>query len=94
MLTKFSIDYMPLRQHTSRDFTHQTDDPIEAEEFLMYLLSTGSRIREIRHEGSPLVGVQFDRMIKIAADRCAALMLHTSLNIDSTSVMHRFGYSA
>lgn len=94
MFPKFSIDYVPLRQHITRAFTHQTDDPVEAEEFLMHLLMTGAKIQEIRHQGEALKGVKFDHMLKIAADRCAADMLRHSLDLDYLSVKDRFGYAA
>lgn len=94
MLSKFAIDYTALRQHSNRVFTHQTDDPVEVEEFLMHLLTTGCRIREIRHQGERLSSAQFDRMLKVAADQVAANLLRDSLDIDAIAVRDRFGYAA
>lgn len=94
MLSKFAIDYNAMRQHSSRVFTHQTDDPVEAEEFIMHLLSTGARILEIRHQGERLHGGQFDHMLKIAAERNASLSLRDALNIDAVAVKDRFGFAA
>ena len=92
MLPKYSIDYTVLPQHNKRVLTHLTDDPIEAEEFLMHLLAAGARIREIRHEGTPLTSHQFDQMVKVAAERIASLMVRESLNLDVAEVIHRFGF--
>jgi hypothetical protein len=93
MLSKFAIDYSAMRQHGSRVFTHSTDDPVEAEEFLMQLLLTHSRILEIRHEGQALQSSQFDRMLRIAAERNAALSLRDALGIDPLAVKDRFGFA-
>ena len=94
MLKKFSIDYIAIPKHIARTFTHYTDDPVEAEEFLMHLLVAGARIQEIRHDGKPLNGHQFDKMIKVAAERVASLLLRESLGIDAASVKDRFGFAA
>lgn len=94
MFSKFAIDYIPLRQHANRVFTHQTDDPVEMEEFIMHLLLMGAKIREIRHQGEVLTGSKFDHMIKVAADRVAADMLRHSLDLSNLSVKDRFGYAA
>ncbi len=94
MFSKFAIDYSTLHQHCDRTFTHQTDDPVELEDFIMHLLASGSRIHQIRHEGAVLKGAQFDRLLKVAADRCASEMLRQSLNIDNLAVRDRFGFAA
>jgi hypothetical protein len=94
MLKKFALDYIILPQHNTRVSTHFTDDPIEAEEFLMHLLIAGARVQEIRHEGVVLSGHQFDRMLKIAAERIAATMLRASLRLGADEVKSRFGLAA
>jgi len=94
MLPKFSIDYICLPKHNKRVFTHLTDDPVEAEDFLMHLLAVGSRIVEIRHEGIPLKGHQADKMLKVAAERVAGLLLRESLDIDGSEVKSRFALAA
>jgi hypothetical protein len=94
MLTKFAIDYVVLPQHNKRVFTHFTDDPVEAEEFLTHLLLARVRIKEIRHEGSVLTGHQFDQMLKKAAEQVASTMLCESLALDSAQVKDRFGFAA
>jgi hypothetical protein len=94
MLKKFSIDYIGMPRHTSRVFTHLTDDPVEAEEFLMHLLSAGARIQEIRHDGLSLTEHQFDKMVKVAAERVAARLVSESLNLDGAEVKRRFGFAA
>jgi hypothetical protein len=94
MLAKFNIDYVLFPQHNARVATHRTDDPVEAEDFLMNLLSTGSRIVAIRHDAVELEPHQFDRMIKVAIERLASRLLETSLALDSAAVKHRFGFAA
>lgn len=94
MLTKFAIDYTVMPEHNSRVLTHRTDDPIEAEEFLMHLLVGRARILEIRHDGTKVSDHQFNKMLRVAADRISSMMLAHSLGIDSVEVKHRFGFSA
>lgn len=94
MLTKFAIDYIILPQHNTRIFTHFTDDPVEVEEFLMHLLVARARIKEIRHDGAVLTGHQFNRMLKVAAERIASALLRDSLALDAAQVKDRFGFAA
>lgn len=94
MLSKFAIDYVVLPRHNKKVSTHFTDDPVEAEDFLMHLLIAGARINEVRHEGAVLTGHQFNRMLKTAAERIAAAMLRASLAIDAVAVKDRFGFAA
>ena len=94
MLNKFAIDYFALPHHNARLFTHRTDDPIEAEDFLMHLLIARALIKEIRHEGAPLTVHQFDRMLKVAAERIASTLLRESLSLDAEQVKDRFGFAA
>lgn len=94
MLNKFAIDYVILPQHQTLVRTHLTDDPIEAEDFLMHLLLGHAHIAAIRHEGTTLTGHQFDRMLKIAAERIVAGMLRESLHLDAQEVKSRFGFAA
>ncbi len=94
MLSKFAIDYVALPRHHSRVLTQHLDDPVALEEFLMHLLASGARIREIRHEGSPFAGSQFDRLLKVAAERIASGLLRESLHVDAIAVRDRFGLAA
>ena len=94
MLKKFAIDYITQPQHNSRVSTHYTDEPVEAEDFLMHLLLARARIKEIRHEAAALSGHQFDRMLKVAAERIASGMLRESLGLDADEVKFRFGFAA
>lgn len=94
MLSKFSIDYVIFPQRSDTVRTHFTDDPIEAEEFLMHLLLVRARIMEIRHEGVTLTGHQFDRMLKIAAERIVSQLLAESLHADASGIKSRFGFAA
>ena len=94
MLSKFAIDYVVMPHHNTRVFTHFTDDPVEAEDFLMHLLVARTRIKEIRHDGAALTGHQFNRMLKTAAERIASALLRESLAIDASQVKDRFGFAA
>ena len=93
MLSKFSIEYTVSHRPGSESRTHRTDDPVEAEDFLMQLLTCGAKILAIKHEGVELERSQFDRMLKVATDRLAARLLGTSLGIDAAEVKHRFGFA-
>ncbi|MFO1446931.1 MAG: hypothetical protein U1F61_02040 [Opitutaceae bacterium] len=94
MLSKFAIDYLSFSHHGSRVFTHLTDDPIEAEDFLMQLLAARARIRAIRHDGATVTAVQFDRLLKIAAERISSELLRVSLGLDAAEIKDRFGFAA
>lgn len=94
MLAKFDIEYIIHPQHNLRVDTHRTDDPVEAEDFLMNLLVVGARIQAIKHEGLVLEAGQADRMLRVAAERLASRLLGASLALDSIQVKHRFGFAA
>ncbi len=95
MLTKYAIDYVAFPHHQrSTGFTHFTDEPVEAENFLMHLLAARARIIAIRHEGAALTGHQFDRMLKVAAERVASELLRESLSLDASQIKDRFGFAA
>ena len=94
MLNKFAIDYVAFPHHGSRTFTHLTDDPIEVEDFLMHLLAARARITAIRHDGAAMTGPQFDRMLKVAAERIASELLRESLALDAAEIKNRFGFAA
>ena len=94
MLAKFAISYTIFPEHNKRVDTHYTDDPVEAENFLIQLLTSGSRILDIKHDGSALEPRQFDQMLKIAASRLASQMLQASLHTDYAEIKHRFGFAS
>jgi hypothetical protein len=94
MLNTYAIDYIAFPQHSTRVFTYQTDDPIEVEDFLMHLLAARVRITQIRHDGVAMSGHQFDRMLKVAAERIASQLLRESLALDGAEVKDRFGFAA
>ena len=91
MLAKYAITYTVFPEHNKRVDTHYTDDPVEAELFLAQLLSTKSRILEIKHEGVDLEPQAFDRMVRLAAERLAGRLIGASLHLDYVEVRHRFG---
>ncbi len=94
MLNKFAIDYIAFPQHSHRVFTHLTDDPIEVEDFLMHLLAARVRITAIRHDGTAMTVHEFDRLLKVAAERIASALLRESLGLDGAEVKDRFGFAA
>jgi hypothetical protein len=94
MLNKFAIDYIAFPHHHTRVFTHFTDDPIEAEDFLMHLLAARARITAIRHDSAAMTGPQFDQLLKVAAQRIAAALLQESLALDPAEIKGRFGFAA
>jgi hypothetical protein len=94
MLNKFAIDFSVFPHQGSRVFTHFTDDPIEAEDFLMHLLAARARITAIRHDSTAISGHQFDLILKVAAQRIASALLQESLALDPAEIKDRFGFSA
>lgn len=94
MLAKFDIEYVIQYHHNKRVDSHRTDDPVEAEDFLMSLLRVGARIKAIKHEGVELDRTQSDRMLRVAADRLASRAISSALDLDAVAVTHRFGYAA
>jgi hypothetical protein len=94
MLHKFAIEYTRHPHSNEPCGTHRTDDPIEAEEYLMQLLHARSRILSIKHEGVDLPQAQFDRMLRIAGERLISEALEHALDIDNAEVRHRFRFAA
>lgn len=91
MTTPFEIDYIIQPKPRQRVDTHHTDDPLEAEDFLLSLLASGARIKAIRCSGSELDQPLSDQMLRIAANRAAAGMLGKSLDLDAKALQKRFG---
>jgi hypothetical protein len=93
MLAKYEIDYIINPHHNKRVDIHRTDDPVEAEDFLMGLLASGARILAIKHEAIELGQHEQDQMICVAAQRVAARLVCESLRLDAAAVKHRFGFA-
>ena len=93
MLAKYEIEYVIHPQHNHRVDVHRTDDPVEAEDFLMSLLATGTKVSAIKHEGVALEEKASDQMLRVAAERLASRLLCASLGLDSIAVRHRFGFT-
>ena len=94
MLAKFDIEYVIHPRHNHRQDIHRTNDPVEAEDFLMNLLATGASIKSIKHEGIELEQPKSDRMLRVAAERLASRLLEASLGLDAAQMSHRFGLPA
>jgi hypothetical protein len=94
MIPKYTIEYsVRVGKHTPV-VHYSTDDPVAAEEFLVELLGRGLKIRAIKHEGMDLPGVDFDRMIKTAAQMLAARLICAALDIKAEEERYRFGLAA
>ena len=93
MLAKYDIEYVIHPQHNKRVDIHRTDDPVEAEDFLMSLLATGAHIGSITHEGNELDPKLVDQMLRVASSRLASRLLCASLHLDAPTVKHRFGFT-
>jgi hypothetical protein len=94
MISKYDIEFTVNPSHNTRVDTHRTNDPVEAEDFLVTLLTVGALIHGIKHEGVALSPAQSDRMVHVAADRLVSGLLRTSLKLDAPEVKHRFGFAA
>lgn len=60
----------------------------------MHLLTSRTRILEIRHEGTALTPHQSDRLIKVAAERITSALVREVLHSDAAAVKDRFGFAA
>ena len=94
MNSKFAISYTVFPEHNKRIDTHHTDDPVEAETFLVQLLTNGARILAITHDRLPVEPHQFDHLLRVAANRLVAELLSRSLHMDYAEVKHRFGFAS
>ena len=94
MLAKYVIEYVIHPQHNKRVDIHRSDDPVEAEDFLMNLLAAGARIKSINHDGAQLDEKKADQMLCVAAQRLASRLICNALDLDSAEVKHRFGFAA
>ena len=90
MSASLAIDYVGYpHDQRERIRTHFSDDPVEAEEFLMHRVAARARIVAIRQEGAALAGNRLDRLLKIAAD-----LLGDSLGLDAERIKDRCGFAA
>lgn len=96
MIPKYTVEYsIPFRnQKHSASHRYQTDDPVTFKDFLTELLERGFSVVKIEHEGLPLEGREFDRLIKVAAGTLAARHVCASLGIKPEEERHRFGFAA
>lgn len=95
MLNNYAIDFIAFPHHSDqRVFTHFSDDPIATEDFLMHLLAARARILAIRHDSTAMTGLEFDRMLRVAAERVASALLRESLALDAGQIAQRFGFAA
>lgn len=91
MHAKYLIEYSVQRRSPVSWSHHGTDDPVAALEFLAEQLERGCRLGGICREGTPLTGVEYDRMLKGAAEMVAVRRLCHSLGISAEEARYRFG---
>ena len=60
----------------------------------MHLLAARCSITTIRHAGTAMTRHEFDRMIKVAAERIASELLRELLALDAAEVKDRFAFAA
>jgi len=94
MITKYNVEYSLEFRKRVQTFHYQTDDPVEAVEFISEALEKRFQIITIHHEGIPLTGHEFDKMIKTAAGMVAARLICASLKIKTEEERFRFGFGA
>lgn len=92
MISKYNIEYSLALRGANQTFHYQTDDPVEAEEFVSEALERGFHLISIHHEGVPLSQHEFDKMVKTAGGMVAARLICASLNINSADEHYRFGF--
>ncbi len=93
-MPKYHIEYAIEFGNRMEKQHYQTDDPVAAEEFLSALLERSLKVLAIRHEGVDLTPLEFDHMIKTAAEAFVARHISKSLCLDYDQVHYRFGYAA
>lgn len=95
MIPKYTIDYsVSLRKHPHGIAHYETDDPVTCEEVVSDLLEQGFCIRSIKHEGVNLPPVEFDKILKGAANLLASRKICDSLGIAPEEERFRFGFAA
>jgi hypothetical protein len=95
MLKKYSVEYsLQFRKHSPPEHHfYYTDDPIACEDFVRELLENGMGIHAIKHDGTDLPQVDFDRIIKVAAAGIASSRICRSLHIKPEEERYRFGFA-
>jgi hypothetical protein len=96
MLKKYSVEYsLRFRKHSPPEHhEYYTDDPVACEEFVQSLLEHGMGLHAIRHEGTYLPKLDFDRIVKVAAAQVASKLICASLHIKAEEERYRFGFAA
>ena len=94
MLPKYKIEYgIKVRDHVISNH-HETEDPVSCQQFLVELLKHGFKIRDVKHDGVSLSKVDFNRLIKNAANMMAAEQICASLDLKPEEERFRFGFAA
>jgi hypothetical protein len=94
MIPKYTVEYgANFRKHAFAQH-YSTDDPVSCEEFVEELLERGFAVKSIKHEGVDLPKVDFDRIVRDAANLMASRKICASLGIKPEEERFRFGFAA
>ena len=95
MLSKDSVEYSPgfRKHHPPAHHVYDTDDPVTCEDFIQELPEPGMALHAIKPEGADLAPAKFDRMVRIAAARLAAVRICTTLKLKPDEARFRFGFA-
>ena len=96
MLKTYTVEYsLQFRKHSPpQHHEFYADDVVEVESFIQDLLAHGMGLHAIKHEGADVPKVEFDRIVKIAANEVAAKLVCESLHIKADDERQRFGFAA
>lgn len=92
MISKYNIEYSLELRKQFQTFHYQTDDPVEAQEFISEALERRFHIISVHHDGVALTKHEFDKMIKTGAAMVAARLICNSLKINPADEQYRFGF--
>lgn len=96
MLKPYSVEYsLQFRKHSPPEH-HQyfADDVVAVESVVQELLARGMGLHAIKHEGADVPRIEFDRIVKIAANEVAAKLVCATLHIKVDEERQRFGFAA
>lgn len=94
MIPKYTVEYATQFRKHAQTAHYSSDDPVTFEGFLSELLDRGFVIQSIKHEGVDLPRVDFDKMVRGAANLVASSKICASLGIKPEEERFRFGFAA
>ena len=94
MIPKYTVEYALKFRKSALTNHYSTDDPVTCEEFVAEVLDRGLVVRAIKHEGVDLPRVDFDKLVRGAANLIASKKICASLGINTEEERFRFGFAA